>query len=119
MHKRSRDRQELFCVTGDALVGDANSNGRLGGATLAAPASRAGLIDEYRLFGAYYDSGGKRVLPGNVCVKLNILDERRFANGSSIFANTHGPGVDRGLRRCRPSSGLPRRAFFAAFPAPS
>jgi len=52
MHKRSRDRQELFCVTGDALVGDANSNGRLGGATLAAPASRAGLIDEYRLFGA-------------------------------------------------------------------
>jgi hypothetical protein len=25
--------------------------------------------------------GGKRVLPSNVCVKLALLDERRFANG--------------------------------------
>jgi hypothetical protein len=25
--------------------------------------------------------GGKRVLPSNVCVKLDPLDERRFANG--------------------------------------
>jgi dihydrofolate reductase len=25
--------------------------------------------------------GGKRVLPSNVCVKLDLLDERRFANG--------------------------------------
>ena len=26
--------------------------------------------------------GGKRVLPGNVRIKLNLLDERRFANGT-------------------------------------
>jgi glycosyltransferase involved in cell wall biosynthesis len=25
--------------------------------------------------------GGKQVLPSNVCVKLDLLDERRFANG--------------------------------------
>jgi hypothetical protein len=25
--------------------------------------------------------GGKRVLPSNGCIKLDLLDERRFANG--------------------------------------
>jgi hypothetical protein len=25
--------------------------------------------------------GGKLILPSNVCVKLDLLDERRFANG--------------------------------------
>ena len=25
--------------------------------------------------------GGKRVLPSNVCLKLDLVDERRFANG--------------------------------------
>ena len=54
----------------------------VGGPTLAAHAIRAGLVDEYHLFVApIILGGGKRVLPGNVCVKLDLLDERRFANG--------------------------------------
>ena len=39
-------------------------------------ASRAGI----RLGGGSI-GGGKRVLPRNVSVKLDLLDERRFANG--------------------------------------
>ena len=53
-----------------------------GGATLAAQAIRAGLVDEYQLFVVpVIRGGGKRILPGEVSVKLDLLDERRFANG--------------------------------------
>lgn len=52
------------------------------GPTLAAHAIRAGLVDEYHLFVApIVLGGGKRVLPGNVRVELDLRDERRFANG--------------------------------------
>jgi dihydrofolate reductase len=54
----------------------------VGGPTLAAHAIRAGLVDEYHLFVVPIMLGGsKRVLPSNVSVKLDLLDERRFANG--------------------------------------
>ena len=54
----------------------------VGGPALAAHAIRAGLVDEFHLFVVpIMIGGGKRVLPGNVCVKLDLLDERRFANG--------------------------------------
>jgi len=52
------------------------------GPTLAAHAIQAGLVDEYHLFVVPIMIGrGKRVLPSNVWVKLDLLDERRFANG--------------------------------------
>jgi riboflavin biosynthesis pyrimidine reductase len=54
----------------------------VGGPTLAAQAIRAGLVDEYHLFVVpAIRGGGKRVLPGEVSVKLDLLDERRFASG--------------------------------------
>lgn len=54
----------------------------VGGPTLAAQAIRAGLVDEYHLFVVpVIRGGGKRVLPDEVCVKLDLLEERRFANG--------------------------------------
>ncbi len=54
----------------------------VGGPTLAANAIRAGLVDEIQLFVMPILIGdGKRILPSNVCVKLDLLDERRFANG--------------------------------------
>jgi dihydrofolate reductase len=54
----------------------------VGGPTLAALAIRAGLVDEYHLFVVpVMIGGGKRVLPSNAGVKLDLLDERRFANG--------------------------------------
>ena len=53
-----------------------------GGPTLAAQAIRAGLVDEYHLLVVpAILGGGKRVLPDNIGVRLNLLDERRFTNG--------------------------------------
>jgi dihydrofolate reductase len=52
------------------------------GPNLAAQAIRAGLVDEYQLLVVpVMLGGGKRVLPGNVGVKLDLLDERRVGNG--------------------------------------
>ncbi len=52
------------------------------GANLAAQAIRAGLVDEYQLLIVpVMLGGGKRVLPSNVGVKLDLLDERRVGNG--------------------------------------
>jgi dihydrofolate reductase len=52
------------------------------GPNLAAQAVRAGLVDEDHLLGGPMMLGrGKRVLPGNVGVKLDLLDERRIGNG--------------------------------------
>jgi len=52
------------------------------GPTLAAHAIRAGLVEEYHLLVApAMLGGGIRVLPGNVRISLDLLDERRFADG--------------------------------------
>jgi dihydrofolate reductase len=54
----------------------------VGGPELAAQAFEAGLVDECHLFVApMVVGGGKRSLPDNVRLKLELLDERRFANG--------------------------------------
>ncbi len=54
----------------------------VGGPELAAQAFRAGLVDEYDLFVVpMVVGGGKRSLPNNVRLKLDLLDERRFGNG--------------------------------------
>jgi dihydrofolate reductase len=56
----------------------------VGGAALAAQAIEAGLVDEYQLFLVpVLVGGGKRSLPGNgVRVNLELLDQRRFRNGT-------------------------------------
>ncbi len=54
----------------------------VGGPDLAAQAIKAGLVDEYHLFVTpIVVGGGKQSLPNDVRVKLELLDERRFANG--------------------------------------
>jgi dihydrofolate reductase len=54
----------------------------VGGPTLASQAIRAGLLDEYHAFVApIVVGGGKRSLPDDVRVELELLDERRFGNG--------------------------------------
>ena len=53
------------------------------GADLAAQAIAAGLVDEYHLFLVPVLVGaGKRALPDDVHLKLELLDERRFRNGT-------------------------------------
>jgi dihydrofolate reductase len=54
----------------------------VGGADLAAHAFRARLVDECHLFVVpIVVGGGKRSLPDDVRVELELLDERRFGNG--------------------------------------
>jgi dihydrofolate reductase len=54
----------------------------VGGSELASQAFEYGLVDEYHLFVApMVVGGGKRSLPDNVRLKLELLDERRFECG--------------------------------------
>jgi dihydrofolate reductase len=54
----------------------------VGGATLAATAIRAGLVDELQLFLAPVIVGaGTRALPDDVRLDLELVDERRFEGG--------------------------------------
>lgn len=55
----------------------------IGGPGLAAHAFRAGLIDECHLFlTPIIVGGGKPALPDNVRLELELLEERRFGNGT-------------------------------------
>jgi dihydrofolate reductase len=55
----------------------------IGGPELAAHAFRAGLIDECQLFVIpILVGGGKSALPDNVRSELELLEERRFGNGT-------------------------------------
>jgi dihydrofolate reductase len=54
----------------------------VGGAELGGEAIAAGLVDECHLFlGPLLVGGGKRALPDDVRVQLELLAERRFRNG--------------------------------------
>lgn len=54
----------------------------VGGAGLAAEAIRAGLVDEiHQYLAPIIVGGGKRFLPDNVFVELELVEEHRFANG--------------------------------------
>ena len=54
----------------------------VGGPDLAAQAIAAGLVDEYHLFlTPIIVGGGKALLPDNVRVELELIDERRFGSG--------------------------------------
>src|ERR687884_621574 len=53
----------------------------VGGPELAAQAFKAGLVDELHLFVApMVVGGGKRSLPNDVRLKLQLLDERHFGS---------------------------------------
>jgi dihydrofolate reductase len=55
----------------------------VGGPHLAAQAFRAGLVDEIRLFVApVVIGGGNQALPSDLRLPLELLDERRFGNGT-------------------------------------
>jgi dihydrofolate reductase len=64
------------------LKKSAESDILIGGPDLAAHAFRSGLIDECHLFLApILVGGGKKSLPDNVRLELELLEERRFASG--------------------------------------
>jgi dihydrofolate reductase len=65
------------------LKGSAAGDLTVGGPELAAHAFKAGLVDECHLFLApVVVGGGKQSLPDGFRVRLELLDERRFGNGT-------------------------------------
>jgi dihydrofolate reductase len=64
------------------MKADADRDISIGGPALAAEAIRAGLVDELHLFlNPIVVGGGTPSLPDGVRWELELLDERRFANG--------------------------------------
>src|SRR4051794_12072910 len=65
------------------LKAEAKRDISVGGAELTGEAIKAGLVDEYELFLApAVVGGGTRALPDGVRVQLELVDERRFGNGT-------------------------------------
>lgn len=65
------------------MKADADRDLLIGGPDLAAQAFRAGLVDELHLFVVpVVVGGGTRSLPDDVRLNLELLDERRFGNGT-------------------------------------
>ena len=81
---RTRIEREFDPEAVRQLKSTASRDITVGGPELAAQAIEAGLVDEYRLFLLpVVVGGGKRSLPGsNVRVNLELLQERRFRNGT-------------------------------------
>jgi len=64
------------------MKAEADSDITIGGATLAGEAIRAGLVDELHVIASpIVVGGGTPSLPDGVRWELELLDERRFANG--------------------------------------
>jgi dihydrofolate reductase len=79
---RTRIEREFLPADVQRLKGGAPSPISVGGAQLAGAALRAGLVDEVRLFvNPVVVGGGKRALPDNIRVGLNLVDTRRLGNG--------------------------------------
>jgi dihydrofolate reductase len=81
---RTRIEREFDPEAVRQLKATAGRDLAVGGPELAAQAIEAGLVDEYHLFLVpVVVGGGKRSLPDrNVRLKLELLDERRFRNGT-------------------------------------
>ena len=82
------------------LKAEASRDLSVGGPGLAAEAIKAGLIDEYHLFVTpIIVGGGRRSLPDDVRVKLELLEERRFVSGVVYVRYVALPHGARGASR--------------------
>jgi dihydrofolate reductase len=81
---RTRIERELDAEAVRRLKAEAARDLTIGGPELAAQAIEAGLVDEVQLFLVpVVVGGGKHSLPGGgVRLNLELLDERRFRNGT-------------------------------------
>jgi dihydrofolate reductase len=80
---KTRIERDFDAETVRQLKATAGTDMTVGGPDLAAQAIKAGLVDEVHLFLAPIVVGaGKQSLPDNVRLKLELLDERRFGNGT-------------------------------------
>jgi dihydrofolate reductase len=79
---RTRIEREFDPEAVRRLKDEADRDISIGGPELAAEAIRAGLVDEFHLFlHPIVVGGGNPALPSDAHVELELVDERRFANG--------------------------------------
>lgn len=80
--RRTRIERSFDAGSVRALKESAAKDLNVSGATIAAEAWRAGLIDECQVFVApMLVGGGKPMFPDGIRQPLELLEERRFANG--------------------------------------
>jgi dihydrofolate reductase len=80
---RTRLERDFDADTVRQLKATAEHDILIGGPELAAQAIKAGLVDEIQLFLApVLVGGGKKALPDDVRLDLELLGERRFGNGT-------------------------------------
>ncbi len=83
---RTRIEREFDAEAVRQMKENADRDILIGGPELAAEAFRAGLVDELQLFVApVVVGGGTKSLPEKVRLNLELLDERRFGNGTVYF----------------------------------
>ena len=81
--RRTRVERAFEAETVRAMKASATADLMIGGAALAGEALRAGLVDECHLFLVPVSvGGGKPALPRRARVDVELLDHRRFANGT-------------------------------------
>ncbi|WP_426572522.1 dihydrofolate reductase family protein [Aquihabitans sp. McL0605] len=79
---RTRLEREFDAAAVQRLKDEAERDLSISGPGLAAPAFRAGLVDEVHLFlHPVVVGGGKPGLPRGLRIDLDLVDERRFASG--------------------------------------
>jgi dihydrofolate reductase len=81
---RTRLETDFDPAAAAALVASADRDVSIGGPTLAAEALRAGIVDELRLLTVpVVVGGGTRTLPDGIRLDLELLEQRRFAGGTT------------------------------------
>ena len=79
---RTRIERSFDPSAADLLKREATRDIAIAGPTLAAPAIRAGIVDEYHLFVVpVLVGGGLRAFPDGVRMSLRLAEQRRFGNG--------------------------------------
>jgi dihydrofolate reductase len=79
---KTRIQRHFDPATVQHMKASADRDISVGGPGLAAHAIKASLVDEFHLFlTPIVVGGGTRWLPDDARVRLELLDERRFANG--------------------------------------
>jgi dihydrofolate reductase len=80
---RTRIERDFDPAAVQRMKAEAGPDMTVGGPDLAGQALAAGLVDECQMFVVpIVIGGGKRSLRRNVRLKLQLLDERRFGNGT-------------------------------------
>ena len=91
--ERTRIEREFDPETVREMKATTERDISIGGPELAGQALAAGLVDECHLFLApLLMGGGTRALPDGVALRLELLDERRFASGVVHLHYRRRPG---------------------------